>query len=456
MDLGREVREPWAIVLGGLAAGMGWAVGVPLLGAAGIGAAVYATRVAIGVVVDRSRSVEGMPEIRAGSPQAYWLSRGRDAVRALERQGAGLQPGPLADRVARMAADADDLLDDLRRLAGHSTRVDIALGHVDQARLDEESNRLETELSMAADKELRAEIQRSVDSIRSQLAVRTRLVDAAAKLQARIEAVVIGLESIVTRLVEILATMPTQPPEITATSVDALANELDGWRAGLAETEEVSRRALVAYAGQAVPTTSKGGRGLRSWFGGETKADDAAELRDSLDTLLRSVRGRVPDDIYALVASIRDSILLTIPENAAESAAATDPNVYLIRQTALDYLPAALQSYLSLPAQYADRPITADGRTPHATLLDQLQLMDGKMREVADAIVRHDSDRLVANGRFLHERFSTSSLDLGAGVPPQSMAPESKSDALEPAATAPPGTRPGPQLAPPRTDPPPS
>ena len=49
-------------------------------------------------------------------------------------------------------------------------------------------------------------------------------------------------------------------------------------------------------------------------------------------------------------------------------------------------------------------------------LLDQLDLMDRKMREVADDIARHDSDKLLANGRFLAERFGVSSLQLdGAG-----------------------------------------
>ena len=40
-------------------------------------------------------------------------------------------------------------------------------------------------------------------------------------------------------------------------------------------------------------------------------------------------------------------------------------------------------------------------------LLEQLELMDSKMREVADDIARHDSDRLLANGRFIAERFAT-------------------------------------------------
>jgi len=44
MALRREIREPWALALGGLAAGFGWAIGIPVAAAAGIGAAVYGVR----------------------------------------------------------------------------------------------------------------------------------------------------------------------------------------------------------------------------------------------------------------------------------------------------------------------------------------------------------------------------------------------------------------------------
>jgi hypothetical protein len=141
-------------------------------------------------------------------------------------------------------------------------------------------------------------------------------------------------------------------------------------------------------------------------------SQDSSQIKAGLDRLLGQIRGKVAADIYERVSSIRDSILLTIPADGSGMDAA-DPSVHLIRQTALDYLPAALESYLALPASYADRQIVDGGSTPHAVLLKQLDLMDRKMREVADDIIRHDSEKLVAHGRFLAERFGTSSLDLG-------------------------------------------
>ena len=140
-------------------------------------------------------------------------------------------------------------------------------------------------------------------------------------------------------------------------------------------------------------------------------AADADEIRRGLDRLVRQVRGRVAADILERVGRIRDSILATL--EVEPDRAAGDPNVHLIRQTALDYLPSALAAYLALPRAYAEGRGVAGGKTPHHVLLEQLDLLDLKMREAADAILAHDSERLLANGRFLADRFATSSLQLG-------------------------------------------
>jgi hypothetical protein len=141
------------------------------------------------------------------------------------------------------------------------------------------------------------------------------------------------------------------------------------------------------------------------------------EIRRGLDRLVARIRGKVALDIQARVERIRDSILVTL--EAEGGRVAGDPTVHLIRQTALDYLPSALSAYLALPRAYAERRPVASGSTPHDVLLGQLDLMDEKMREAADAILAHDSEKLLANGRFLADRFATSSLriDGGAAVP---------------------------------------
>jgi hypothetical protein len=136
---------------------------------------------------------------------------------------------------------------------------------------------------------------------------------------------------------------------------------------------------------------------------------DAAGVRRAMDQQLRSLAGRVPSEVFDKVSSIRASILVALDRTVDPTIA--DPNIFLIRQTALSYLPEALNEYLALPRAYALRSLEGK-KSPHDVLVDQLNLMDDKMREVAESIVADDAERLEAHGRFLADKFGSSSLDL--------------------------------------------
>jgi hypothetical protein len=47
----------------------------------------------------------------------------------------------------------------------------------------------------------------------------------------------------------------------------------------------------------------------------------------------------------------------------------------------------------------------ANGTTPLQELKEQLALLDSKLDEIAEDLQRHNQDRLLANRRFLEERF---------------------------------------------------
>ena len=142
---------------------------------------------------------------------------------------------------------------------------------------------------------------------------------------------------------------------------------------------------------------------LRSGF-------DPNDVRKALDNEVRIVNGRVPADVLAKVQSIQQIILGILPRSGALPAGS--PELFVVQRTATDYLPTALESYLNLPRAYATLHPVQDGKTPKQVLLDQLTLLESKMTEVADDVHRNDTDRLLANGRFLEERFGRSPLSL--------------------------------------------
>jgi hypothetical protein len=79
-------------------------------------------------------------------------------------------------------------------------------------------------------------------------------------------------------------------------------------------------------------------------------------------------------------------------------------DLHVVRQTAADYLPRTVEAYLALPGD--DDPVVGSaGKTALQELREQLELLDRKLDDIAQDLQRQDVDRLLANRRFLEERF---------------------------------------------------
>lgn len=148
---------------------------------------------------------------------------------------------------------------------------------------------------------------------------------------------------------------------------------------------------------------------LRSGF-------DPNDVRHALDHELQIVSGRAPAEVLAKVQSIQQIILGILPRSGVLPPGS--PELYVVERTATHYLPTALESYLNLPRAYATLHPVQDGKTPKQLLMDQLTLLETKMSEVADDVHRNDTDRLLANGRFLEDRFGRSALSLEGPAAP--------------------------------------
>jgi hypothetical protein len=151
---------------------------------------------------------------------------------------------------------------------------------------------------------------------------------------------------------------------------------------------------------------------------------DAEDVEKDLKELQRRIRGRVPADVDLRVKQLATMIGETLPRADALSDGSNAR--YVLVKMATDYLPSSLQPYLDLPRVYADNKVVADGKTPHRLLCDQLDVLSEQMNEVADAVNRADTDRLLANGRFLAEKFGRGPLDLSSqpqGHPPSAQNP---------------------------------
>jgi hypothetical protein len=249
MALSDELRDPWGLVVAGVAGGLAWALSGVVVAGAAVGAGVYGAKVLTGLVTRRGEDEPAVPQLPRppkGTAAGWWFDRALAAVGSLRSLAASAPPGPLAESVRGAAATAESTLHDLARVGAQVGAVEAAERRVDVAGLDEEAGRLEHRARSAPTPELADELRRAAAAVRDRAAVAARLDQARETLLARMEATALGLEGLVARLAEVLAlTSTTGTASTAAVELDGLATELDGLRAGLAETEALSRRALA-------------------------------------------------------------------------------------------------------------------------------------------------------------------------------------------------------------------
>ena len=130
---------------------------------------------------------------------------------------------------------------------------------------------------------------------------------------------------------------------------------------------------------------------------------NADDIPRALSDLLGSMIGTVPLDVITKYQSIHRLMLSMLPRMG--QLAGTSEDLYILHRTASDYLPTAVRSYLSVALSDAAEEPLPDGRTPHQVVLEQLDLIETRLREIADALDSNDRDRLLIHGRFLEDRF---------------------------------------------------
>jgi hypothetical protein len=114
-------------------------------------------------------------------------------------------------------------------------------------------------------------------------------------------------------------------------------------------------------------------------------------------------QSELPIDVQVKVEQIRRKVDVLL--GYADRFPPFSQDLYLVRQTASDYLPRTIDAFLAMDKQAAEKPMTVDGKTAHQELKAQLDLLDSKLDDIAQDLERQDTDRLLANRRFLEQRF---------------------------------------------------
>jgi hypothetical protein len=135
-------------------------------------------------------------------------------------------------------------------------------------------------------------------------------------------------------------------------------------------------------------------------------ASPKAEKKAAKETAPRPARqAELPIDVQVKVEQIRRKVDVIL--SYADRFPPFSQDLYLVRQTATDYLPRTVNTFLSMPRDAIDKPLNTGGRTAREELKAQLDLLDSKLDDIAQDLQRRDADRLLANRRFLETRFGT-------------------------------------------------
>ncbi|SMB84187.1 hypothetical protein [Deinococcus hopiensis] len=134
-----------------------------------------------------------------------------------------------------------------------------------------------------------------------------------------------------------------------------------------------------------------------------------ADVLARLQELEDRTRGRLPREaetrLHGVISAIREAL-----PRLRNLEKLGDRGAYLVRETALSYLPTAVEAYLTLPPAYARLHRRPDGKTPAESLSVQLALLEGVMNQVVEDLAGDDATALETHGRFLQERFQTPAL----------------------------------------------
>jgi len=115
-----------------------------------------------------------------------------------------------------------------------------------------------------------------------------------------------------------------------------------------------------------------------------------------------STRTELPVDVQMKAEQIRRHVDLLLAH--ADRFPPFSQDLYIVRQTAAEYLPRTLDAYLAV----AGRGVTVlgpNGKTALDEVREQLRLLDSKLDDITLTLQQRGVDQLLANRRFLEERF---------------------------------------------------
>ena len=154
---------------------------------------------------------------------------------------------------------------------------------------------------------------------------------------------------------------------------------------------------------------------------------DEGDAHEAMERALNGVRrltehnpeNRIPASLQARVLALCKALdgLLQQWERSKGSLSLQDS--FHARHIAISYLPDALNTYLSIPANFATSKVLDNGKTAQDTFKDTLDELEKKVAQLGDDLASQDAQAFLVHSKFLHQKFGPQGLDAPAlNLPP--------------------------------------
>ena len=152
------------------------------------------------------------------------------------------------------------------------------------------------------------------------------------------------------------------------------------------------------------------------WEGDALEFSDDGDAREAMGRALRAVRGlvqfnpdnRLPASLQAKVLDLCTALEALLSQWERSKGALSLQEGFHARHIAISYLPDALKTYLSIPAQYANSRPIHNGKTAVDIFRATLVELEGKVAQLADDLASQDAHAFLAHSQFLHDKFGAS------------------------------------------------
>lgn len=259
----RAILSPLGIVLFGAGAAGGILAGVPLVAAAGVGAAAWAAQVL--AAVPRGKVAARVEPFALSEPWRGYVIDAQVSKKRFDNVVRAMPSGATRTRLEAMDDRLDDGIDESWKIARRGHDITQALKAMNTAAAERELAELTTALPPgAAPSASQASL---IDALQSQIAAAGRLEAAAGSAQERLRVLDARFEELVARAIEV--SVGSGDSELLGNDVDGLVTELEALRMAIDETAAIEAQAMPGRTHNPSPTgqadergeTRHGGRG---------------------------------------------------------------------------------------------------------------------------------------------------------------------------------------------------